>query len=160
MTTRHRGPDHDDPGAAARVEAVLSALRDTGGRVTTGRRAIVQALYGAGDHHITADDLARAVQADHPDVHLSTVYRTLESLEALGIVTRVTLGHGPVVFHLADHAHHHLRCERCGSVVEIPGDLVAPLARSVAVTYGFTLAPSHLVLAGVCDDCASRESDA
>src|SRR3546814_2143018 len=79
----HRHPhDHD---VDAELERILSALRDDGGRVTTGRRAVVRALLTADDHHVTAEDIAATVQRDHPDVHLSTVYRTLEALESRGI---------------------------------------------------------------------------
>jgi Fur family ferric uptake transcriptional regulator len=155
MTSRHLGDAHDDAGA--RVDEILDALRVAGGRVTTGRRAIVNALYDAGNHHLTAEDVTRVVQTGHPDVHLSTVYRTLESLEEIGIVTRVVLGNGPVVYHLADHVHHHLRCERCGSVIEVPGDLLDPLARRLAADYGFALTEAHLVLTGSCAACRSGE---
>ena len=106
----HRHP-HTHGDADDDVEAILDALRADGGRVTTGRRAIVRALFTGPDHHVTADDVAALVQADHPDVHLSTVYRTLESLEALGVVDRVNLGAGPAVYHLTDHVHHHLVCD-------------------------------------------------
>ena len=153
MTDRHPGHAHDDAGH--RVDEILDALRVAGGRVTTGRRAIVNALYDAGDHHVTADDVARFVQADHPDVHLSTVYRTLESLEEIGIVTRVVLGAGPVVYHLADQVHHHLRCERCGAVTEVPGEVLDPLARRLAAEYDFALTDAHLVLTGTCAACQS-----
>ena len=155
MAGRHVHDDHDHGDAGEQVQTVLDALRDAGGRVTTGRRAIVHALYAGGDHHVTAEDVASAVQADHPDVHLSTVYRTLEALEELGVVTRVTLGQGPAVYHLADHAHHHLLCDRCGSVIEIPRELAVPLARRIATDYGFDVAASHLVLSGVCEACRS-----
>jgi Fe2+ or Zn2+ uptake regulation protein len=151
MTGRHLRDTHDDVGS--RVAEILDALRGAGGRVTTGRRAIVTALYDAGDHHVTAEDVARAVQAAHPDVHLSTVYRTLESLEEIGIVTRVVIGAGPVVYHLADRVHHHLRCERCGTVIEVPGDVLDPLARRLAADYGFALTDAHLVLTGTCASC-------
>jgi Fur family ferric uptake transcriptional regulator len=153
MTGRHLRDARGDAGA--RVDEILDALRVAGGRVTTGRRAIVNALYDAGDHHVTAEDVARAVQAEHPDVHLSTVYRTLESLEEIGIVTRVVLGAGPVVYHLADHVHHHLRCEQCGTVIEVPGEVLDPLARRLAADYGFALTEAHLVLTGSCAACRS-----
>src|SRR3546814_6984453 len=78
----HRHPhDHD---VDAELERILSALRDDGGRVTTGRRAVVRALLTADDHHVTAEDIAATVQRDHPDVHLSTVYRTLAALAPRG----------------------------------------------------------------------------
>jgi Fe2+ or Zn2+ uptake regulation protein len=151
----HRLPhEHDDVGG--RVAAVLDALRAGGGRTTTGRRAIVTALLTGPDHHVTAEELAATVQADHPDVHLSTVYRTLDALEHAGIVQRVVLGPGGAVYHLTDHAHHHLVCESCGAVLEVPAGVVGRLAGDVRVTYGFELSTSHLSLSGRCRECASE----
>ncbi|HET9443189.1 MAG TPA: transcriptional repressor, partial [Acidimicrobiales bacterium] len=72
----------------ARVELILGRLRDRGGRITTARRALVAALVAA-EHHVTADDLAELVQRAHPDVHRSTIYRTLADLEELGAVDHV-----------------------------------------------------------------------
>ena len=76
------------------TDAIMSGLREQGVRVTTVRRAVIVTL--AADHsHQSADDLAAAVQIDHPDIHRSTIYRTLDSLEKLGVVDHVHLGHGP-----------------------------------------------------------------
>ncbi|MGQ0616319.1 MAG: Fur family transcriptional regulator [Acidimicrobiia bacterium] len=148
----HRDPHiHDD--IEAHTVAVLDLLRADGGRITTGRRAIVHALLAAPDHHVTAEDIAAAVQADHPDVHVSTVYRTLDSLERLRVLSRVNLGHGGAVYHLVDHAHHHLVCESCGSVTEVPDSAFAPLARQLDKRYEFTLSPHHVAVTGLCAAC-------
>jgi Fe2+ or Zn2+ uptake regulation protein len=144
--------------AVERVDAILQALRSDGGRITTGRRAIVTALVTAPDHHVTADAVAAAVQADHPDVHLSTVYRTLDALERLGIVDRVNLGPGGAVYHLTHHAHHHLVCERCGAVTEVPEAVFASLAGELQARHGFRLSARHLSLSGRCAACSERPS--
>ena len=151
--THHREP-HAHGDAEIRVDAILDVLRADGGRITVGRRAIVHALLTAPDHHVTADDVAAMVQAEHPDVHLSTIYRTLEALERHGVVDRVGLGPGGAVYHLTDHVHHHLVCEVCGSVTEVPATLLTRLAADVATRYGFTVSDHHLVLPGRCRDCS------
>jgi Fur family ferric uptake transcriptional regulator len=135
------------------VESILQEMRAEGGRVTTGRRAIVRSLVSASDHHVTADELAARVQAEHPDVHRSTVYRTLDALEGLGVLHRIPFGVGGAVYHLVDHAHHHLVCTRCGSVVEAPAGLFAPIASEVEATTGFELDRSHVMITGVCPTC-------
>jgi Fur family transcriptional regulator, ferric uptake regulator len=140
---------------AGDVDGILEALRADGGRVTTGRRAIVTALVTAPDHHVTADAVAAAVQAEHPDVHLSTVYRTLDALERLGVVDRVNLGPGGAVYHLTHHAHHHLVCEGCGAVTEVPDDVFGALSAEVNRRYGFTLSARHLSLSGRCASCVA-----
>lgn len=136
-----------------RVEAALESLRADGGRVTTARRAIVAATLGGHDHHVTADEVAARVQAEHPDVALSTVYRTLEAMEERGIVARVDLGHGRAVFHPLDHAHHHVVCEVCGRAESLAPEAVAALAADLDGQLGFALAPDRLTLTGVCRRC-------
>lgn len=151
---RHHREAHHHEDLAEREAAVLHLLKGDGGRITAGRRAIVRALLGGPDHHVTADDVAAAVQADHPDVHLSTVYRTLESHEELGVVGRVNLGGGgPAVFHLTDHVHHHLVCDGCGSVTEVAQSVLDPVAARVEDDHGFELSRRHLVLTGRCAAC-------
>jgi len=133
------------------LETVLERLRSRGGRVTTARRTILQALLDAPDH-VTADSLAESVQAAHPDIHLSTVYRTLDVLTELGVVDHAHLGHGPAVFHLTDDPHQHLVCRSCGRVIELPLSVLRPVQREVARDYGFEL-DAHFALAGRCADC-------
>lgn len=134
------------------MERILALLRADGGRVTTARRALIEALLAA-RAHVTADDLAARVQAAHPEVHRSTVYRTLDALERLGVVVHSHLGHGGGVYHLADERHQHLVCETCGAVVELPDAELVPLARAVRKRYGFTIEPGHFALVGTCRTC-------
>src|ERR1044071_5038204 len=101
-------------------------LRARGGRLTTPRRAIITALLRSGGH-ITADQLTNDIQANYPDIHLSTIYRCLETLEELQVVDHIHMGHGRAVYHLADEKHQHLMCEVCGAVTEVPDAVFASL---------------------------------
>lgn len=139
-----------------RLEDLLALLRERGGRVTTVRRAIIATLLDAGSH-ITAEELTTTVQAAHPDVAPSTVYRCLEALEELRAVGHVHLGHGPAVYHLADDTHQHLVCQTCGAVVEVPDTVFAPLARRLGRDFGFTLRPGHFAVGGLCRTCAEGD---
>ena len=141
-----------------RVEALLARLRRSGGRVTSARRSLLVALLDAEGHHLTAQDLAEAVQRAAPDVHLSTVYRALESLEEKGIVAHTHLGHGRAVYHLADQPHQHLVCERCQAVVEVPDDVFAELATTLEGAYGFVVGAHHFAVVGRCAACAAADT--
>jgi Fe2+ or Zn2+ uptake regulation protein len=140
-----------------RLKRVLALVREKGGRVTTTRRAIVASLLDAPDHHVTAQTLAERVQASHPDIHASTVYRTLDTLAQLGVVEHTHLGHGAAVYHLTDERHQHLVCEGCGVVVEVPLSVFAPLVSDLRATYGFDVHPEHVALVGRCRDCATND---
>lgn len=135
-----------------RLESILGLLRERGGRLTTARRAIITALLEA-EGHVTADDLTSAVQRAHPDVHLTTIYRCLDTLEELGVVDHVHLGHGRAVYHLSDEAHQHLVCEKCGAVVEVPDALFEDLAGRLQADYGFAIRPKHFAVLGRCEAC-------
>lgn len=135
-----------------RLERILALVRERGGRVTTPRRAIVTALVQA-DHHVTADDIVDAVQRAHPDIHRSTVYRTLDTLTDMGVVDHVHLGHGPAVYHFTDRPHHHLVCQDCGRVIELPLSVLTPVQERVARDHRFRLDATHFALAGHCVDC-------
>lgn len=137
---------------AARLDALLEVLRANGVRVTMPRRAILESLVALGPH-VTAEELAGHVQARHPEVHESTVYRTLDRLTALGAVEHVHLGHGRAVFHVADRGHQHLHCDVCGTVVEAPDEVFAGLVTEIAERYGFELDLDHFALGGRCLAC-------
>ncbi|MCA1691389.1 MAG: Fur family transcriptional regulator [Acidimicrobiales bacterium] len=142
------------PGTPAphRLESILGMLRDRGGRLTTARRAIITALLAA-EGHVTADELTAAVQQAHPDVHLTTIYRCLDTLEKMGVVDHVHLGHGRAVYHLSDEAHQHLVCEHCGAVIEVPDALFEDLAGRLQADYGFAIRPNHFAVLGRCQRC-------
>ncbi len=137
----------------ARRDRLIAMIRERGGRVTTARRALVTTLVQA-KRHVTADDLAALVQKAQPDVHLSTIYRSLDALERMGVVDHVHLGHGRAVYHLADEPHQHLVCEVCGAVVEVPDATFAELGDTLRRRYGFTIRPSHFAVLGRCRACA------
>ncbi|HEX2701010.1 MAG TPA: Fur family transcriptional regulator [Acidimicrobiales bacterium] len=134
------------------LDNLLGVLRDNRVRITVARRAILESLVELGPH-VTAEELAGHVQARYPEVHESTVYRTLDRLSALGVVEHVHLGHGRAVFHVPDGGHQHLHCDACGVVVEAPDELFADLVRTVQERYGFELDLDHFALGGRCGQC-------
>jgi len=145
------------PAAAERadretVEAVLDLVRRHGGRATPARRLLLDALFGSGKHR-SAEELAAEVHSRAPDVHLSTIYRNLEELERLGVIDSTRLGGGPATYHLASAPHGHLVCERCGKMIEVPGEVFADLVRVAGNDYGFAINPHRFAVTGRCADC-------
>jgi len=132
---------------------VLELVRRRGGRVTVARRALVESLFAV-EGHATAEALVEKVRILDPDVHLSTVYRNLEELEALGVVSHSHLGHGAVTYQLEARSHAHFLCVSCGAALDAPDDLFEDLAARVRKTIGFELDPSHFAVEGVCKVCA------
>jgi Fur family transcriptional regulator, ferric uptake regulator len=142
------------PVRTAEADDLLARLKDVGLRATTQRRVIVEALLAQPDH-ITAEELTDIVKAQYPEVHLATVYRTLEVLEALGALSRLSLGHEPTQWHLTARAHQHLVCDVCGRVQEVADPAFARLASALVRAHGFEADLRHLAVRGRCSRCAA-----
>lgn len=127
-------------------------LRAAGLRSTAQRRAVLQALHEL--RHATVDELAAHLDAGSCDINLSTVYRTLETLDEVGLVTHAHLSHGGPTYHTVDDEPHiHLVCQQCGAVDQLPRTLVDPVAAEVLARAAFAVDLSHLVLHGRCATC-------
>lgn len=145
--------------AAPDVEDLLGRLRAHGERVTSARRAVIVEMVDDESQHLSADQVAERVRAKQPDLHLSTVYRTLEFLENIGIIARVDAGKAVATYHLAGHGHHHAMCDRCGSLIEFTDGELTGLMAHLDQAHGFAATPRHLIVGGMCRDCRSSESD-
>jgi Fur family ferric uptake transcriptional regulator len=139
---------------AATAEDLVAGLRRAGLRVTRARRAVCEALAAAPREHLRAADIARRAGTS---MDLSTVYRTLDTLEEHGLVEHVHLGHGAGAYHVAPSSqHHHLVCEQCGRTVDVPiGELEEAVAR-VTGPLGFVPDAAHFAIVGRCARCARR----
>ena len=127
-------------------------LRSRGYRLTPQRQLVLEAVGRLG--HATPEDIAAAVRETAQGVNISTVYRTLELLEELGLVQHAHLGHGAPTYSLAsDSDHVHLVCRDCGGIDEAPPELVAPLVAELAVR-GFVVDVGHFAVFGRCKSCA------
>jgi Fur family transcriptional regulator, ferric uptake regulator len=136
------------------ADALDEALRARGLRSTLQRRLVLDAVAALG--HGTPEQVCERVQVEAPSLSPSTVYRTLELLEKLGVVSHTHLGHGAPTYHVSGHEHIHLVCRRCGAVQEADVVQAGALAQEVADRYGFATDVAHLSLDGVCARCAGK----
>jgi len=139
--------------AGQAVERARVRLRERGMRWTPQRRMLVEILLGS-DGHVTGADLVERCRASDPETTPSTVYRTLDALEEVGLV-RHSHGHdGREEYHVLPQAEHgHLRCTACGATWEIDACEAAQLAGALVGSRGFALDLSHLTIVGRCADC-------
>ena len=129
-------------------------LRARGYRVTPQRQLVLEAVSELG--HATPEEICGKVQETARGVNISTVYRTLELLEELGLVTHAHLGHGAPTYHAADGgAHLHLVCRDCGVVIETEVELADPLVVRLAEQHGFETDVAHFAIYGRCRECAT-----
>jgi Fur family ferric uptake transcriptional regulator len=130
-------------------------LRSRGLRLTAQRQLILEAVLELG--HATPEQVHASVREVAAGVNITTIYRTLELLERLGLVTHTHLSHGSPTYHAAGEGQHvHLVCRSCGTVDDIEPELVRPLADRLAGQRGFLVDIGHVALFGVCVNCAEQ----
>ncbi|HEX5566355.1 MAG TPA: transcriptional repressor [Streptomyces sp.] len=134
-----------------------SDLRRRGYRLTPQRQLVLEAVDKL--EHSTPDDILAEVRRTAKSVNISTVYRTLELLEELGLVSHAHLGHGAPTYHLADrHDHMHLVCRDCTAVLEADVSLAADLTARLREEFGFDTDVKHFAIFGRCRECAERHA--
>lgn len=132
-------------------------LRASGYRVTPQRQLILEAVTRL--EHATPEEIYAEVKQTAVGLNLSTVYRTLELLEQIGLVTHTHLGHGAHRYHLAADAQHvHLVCRACGAIIQLEPSAVEPLVRALDADYGFETDVGHLTVFGTCADCRADQA--
>lgn len=138
--------------------AVREELRARGMRWTPQRRQILQVL-AATDGHITGSELLERCRELDPATTPSTVYRTLDVLEELGVIRHSHGLDGREEFHVQPVAEHgHLVCSSCGASREIDAAQAAPIVRAFRRTHDFDIFLDHLTLAGRCAACRASQA--
>jgi len=121
----------------------------------TPQRMMVLAAIENSEHHISAEEIYAQVVAKYPHINISTVYRTMELLHRLGLVTETDLGGGRVRYHPADRGHHHhLVCQECGKIIDLDESVLYPLKEVLLREYKFNADLRHLAIFGRCADCS------
>jgi Fur family transcriptional regulator, ferric uptake regulator len=139
----------------ADLGVMTATLRERGYRITPQRQAILEEVLRA-EGHITPQDVARRVQRKMPAVNASTVYRTLEMLEAAGIVKHAHLERG-AEYHRADESRHvHLRCSSCGAEDDLSMKEAESLEAVIQRHRGFRPDLAHFAISGLCADCQRK----
>jgi Fur family ferric uptake transcriptional regulator len=129
-----------------------SKLREKGYRLTPQRELVLRAVEKLG--HATPDEVLAAVRQESQAVNISTVYRTLELLEQLGLVRHAHITDRAPTYHsTATPDHVHLVCRNCGSITEVEPEVIRPLTDVLEERYGFTTDVGHLTVFGTCRNC-------
>ena len=133
----------------------MAALRASGRRITPQRMMILTSLRHAG--HTTAAAILQAVQTRYPYVDVSTVYRTLDVLKSMRLISETHLGGDEATFEWVGHEpHHHLVCQGCGAISEFDHRYLTTLVDALAHDVGFQANVDHLAIFGKCSACQER----
>ena len=142
------------PEGAPAWTTVRERLRERGLRWTPQRRTLIDVLSTT-DGHVTGAELVERCREVDPATTPSTVYRTLDVLEGLGLVSHSHGVDGREEFHVLPRAiHGHLHCTGCGGAWDIPLDEAGPLVAAIRRSRGFEVDVTHLSIAGTCAGCS------
>lgn len=138
------------------IESAIEVLRAEGHRVSATRRLVLEGLFAA-DGPVSAERLTSGI----PAADLASVYRNLELLERLGLVSHVHIGHGPGLYALTGEEEHcYVVCERCDRLERLPAEEVEPIRERVRRAMGFEAHFTHFPILGLCADCAASPEGA
>lgn len=139
------------------IEKLKTNLKEKGYKLTPQRRAIVDIIIQNAGCHLTTEELYDLVKNECPEIGLATVYRTVQLLEELGVVSKLDLNDGCYRYELVredeNHQHHHLICSQCGKVIEVQGDLLEVLEHEIESKYDFKIRNHSVKFYGICSDC-------
>ena len=131
-------------------------LRAAGKRVTAQRRLVLDILAAA-DRHLDASEVYDRAHGRDSRLSLATVYRTLKTLVASGLVRQLHLAGERHYYELdRQDRHAHLVCAACGRVWEVDSADLARAAREAGREFGFQVATARVEVTGLCADCRRR----
>ena len=149
-------------GSGTGVTSLADLLHARGSRVTPQRQLVIEQVL-ATRGHIVPEAIYAKVSQQFPSINRSTVYRTLQLLEEMGLIHHAHVEEGSTRYHRAEEpAHLHLVCHGCSAIREVEDlDIGEPLRRVLLDRYGFDSDLTHLAIAGRCESClrAGRSSD-
>jgi Fur family ferric uptake transcriptional regulator len=139
---------------APHVLGDVTSIRASGKRVTRQRALIWDALVRAEGRHLSAREVAEAVQTADPELHQATIYRALDVFVDDGLVRRTEFGDGRAVYEIAaTHLHHHVVCVVCGAVAHVHDEAVRAALGRIELESGFAIAETELSFYGTCPAC-------
>ena len=123
----------------------------------TPQRAIILEVIERLTGHLTAEEIFAEVQQINAYISLATVYRTLDLLKSLGLISEANLGSSTTHYAIHDHGtHHHAVCRVCDATIELPQELFEPIAEALRAEANFLADVNHLVIFGWCEECSPQ----
>jgi Fe2+ or Zn2+ uptake regulation protein len=130
----------------------IQLLGDFNLRSTNARLAVLSFLNET-TGPLGADQILEHLLSEHQKVDKATVYRMLETFYQKGLIKRLEFGEGKYRYEIAGEDHHHLLCEKCGSVQDLSGCNIPDLERDIMEKKKFKVSRHSLEFFGICHAC-------
>ncbi len=138
-------------GTRERLEEFVRKCKEIGLKITPQRLAVYEVLLKS-TNHPTVEDIYEEVKKRYPYVSLATVYRTLETLERIGLVKRVCFWGNSARYDANLNEHHHLICEKCGRIEDVNLDQEINIPEHF---HGYKTHGYSVNIYGFCPKCQS-----
>ncbi len=139
-----------------RLERFIQTCRSKGMKITQQRMEVFRELAGT-EEHPDAEAIYQSVRKRVPALSRDTVYRTLASLEAQGIVRKAEILYSKARYDANTDHHHHFVCTACGLVRDFYSEALNELPIPKAVASLGRVESAHVQLRGICSACARRK---
>ena len=140
----------------ARIDEFRRLCREQGLPLTGQRIVVLEAVLDL-HNHPTADQVHEAVARRDPGVSRATVYRALESLARIGVITKACHPGKAVRYDSRTEIHHHLVCLRCDDVIDVTDERLDALPVPDTSRLGFEISDFRVQLRGICRRCRELE---
>ena len=141
----------------SKMKEIKELVREKGYKLTPQRRATLDVILNNEGKHMSAEEVYLEVKKQCPEIGLATVYRTMLLLEEMDILLKHNFDDGRNRYELnhsdEDHNHHHLICQKCGTVLEVEEDLLESLESNIEKKYQFKVIDHNVRFVGYCNDC-------
>lgn len=139
------------------LNQVLSVIKENGHKLTPQRRYIIEIMMKNNQEHWSTEEIYDEVKKVCPEIGIATVYRTIQMLEELDLLTKHHFSEGCSRYEFTDetkdHNHHHIVCTKCGKVMEIQDTYFDELERHIQDDINFNITNHTVTFYGVCKDC-------
>ena len=119
------------------MDILKEKLRETGFKITPQRRAVIDILLKHNSEHLSSEQIYDLVRVDCPEIGLATVYRTMQLLDEIGVISKL----------------NHLICKNCSKIIEVQEDLLESIESKIQERYKFDIVDHDVKFYGLCEDC-------
>jgi Fur family ferric uptake transcriptional regulator len=139
------------------INQAYDILKEKNLKITPQRNDILQILCNSKGHHIDIYTIYESVPVKgKKKMGLATIYRTMETFEKVGLVSRITMEKSPAQYELIIYdksGHHHLICLKCGLVQEISDMLAGDFKARIQEEKNFKVIGKPMKIYGYCSKC-------
>jgi Fur family peroxide stress response transcriptional regulator len=144
----------------SKIAEFVDKCREHGLSVTHQRLAIYEALLETRTTHPSAETIYKRVRRRYPTVSFNTIYKNLETLEALGVVQKVNILHSGARYDMPEQPHHHFICRGCEKIIDIFDPSFRELRKPAVRENEFHIDEWIIQWTGLCEECSTEKARA